>query len=90
MGRFNQKEWGNTAFFEIIESEHTALVAESLEHINGSTEMSENARHFMRASLYFNYGLLDDAIAETRTALEDDPENESLRSILARLLQEAH
>jgi hypothetical protein len=77
------------AFFEIIASEQTAFVAESLERINSSTDMSENARHFMRASLYFNYGLLDDAITETSTALEDDPENESLRTILARLYEEA-
>jgi Tfp pilus assembly protein PilF len=35
--------------------------------------------------VYFNHGLLADAVAETEAALEADPDDVSLQSILARL-----
>jgi Tetratricopeptide repeat len=41
--------------------------------------------HLTRASLYFDHGMVEDAIAETESALAADPGNESLRAILARL-----
>ena len=46
--------------------------------------------HLMRASLFFDCGLIDDAIDETHAALVSDPENESLHAILDRLYAESH
>jgi Tfp pilus assembly protein PilF len=43
----------------------------------------------MRASLFFDQGLLEEAIDETLTALAADPDNESLHAILARLYAES-
>jgi hypothetical protein len=44
--------------------------------------------HLTRASLYFEHGLVDEAIVETQAALASDPDNASLRAILARLYAE--
>jgi predicted Zn-dependent protease len=41
--------------------------------------------HLTRASLYFDRGLVDEAITETENALAADPDNQSLHAILARL-----
>lgn len=79
----------SAAFFEIMDADGASSLEESLEHIASSEQMSERTRHFLRASLYFNNGLLDDAIAETESALANDPDNASMRSILARLYEEA-
>jgi tetratricopeptide (TPR) repeat protein len=77
------------SFFEVIDSGILSKLDGTLGRIDGAEEMSESARHFMRASLYFDRGLLEDAIAETEIALEDDPDNPSLNTILARLYEEA-
>jgi hypothetical protein len=77
------------SFFEVIDPAAVSAIATDIEKINETEEISERTRHFLRASLYFNKGLLDDAIAETEVALQDDPDNASLRSILARLYEEA-
>ena len=45
--------------------------------------------HLMRASLFFEHGLVDDAIAETESAVASDPDNGSLHTILGRLYAEA-
>lgn len=76
-------------FFEVMPPENATFLEETLARIENAQDMSESARHFMRASLYFNNGLLDDAIAETRSALEKEPDNKPLLSILARLYEEA-
>jgi Tfp pilus assembly protein PilF len=44
--------------------------------------------HLTRASLFFDRGLVDEAIVETETALAHDPDNASLHAILARLYAE--
>jgi hypothetical protein len=77
------------SFFEVIDPAGVSAIDSDIEKINETEEISERTRHFLRASLYFNKGLLDDAIAETEVALHDDPNNASLRSILARLYEEA-
>jgi hypothetical protein len=41
--------------------------------------------HVTRASLYFDHGLVEDAISETKSALAVDPSNESLHAILSHL-----
>lgn len=45
--------------------------------------------HLYRASVYYDHGMLDRAIEETSIALREDPSNDDLRGILARLLGEA-
>jgi predicted Zn-dependent protease len=42
----------------------------------------------MRASMFFDRGLVDDAVAETEAALAADPGNASLHAILGRLYAE--
>ena len=39
----------------------------------------------MRASLYFDRGLVADAITETKAAVATDPDNASLHAILGHL-----
>lgn len=79
----------SAAFFEVMDAQDVTSLDEGLTHIADSDQMSETTRHFLRASLYFKNGLLDDAIAETQSALDDDPTNTGLQSILARLYEEA-
>jgi len=45
--------------------------------------------HLMRASLFFDHGLVDEAITETESALASDPDNSSLHAILGRLYAES-
>ncbi len=76
------------AFFEIIEPAEAAALETSLASIDRKTLPSESAYHVVRASLYFNHKLMDEAIAETRSALELEPDNASLHAILGRLYAE--
>lgn len=75
------------AFFEVLAAEDDKKLAAALDECSQSDgeETSESAKHIVRASLFFEYNLLDDAIAETQQAMAVDPENPALRSILARL-----
>jgi hypothetical protein len=45
--------------------------------------------HLTRASIFFDHGLVDDAITETESAVAGDPGNDSLHAILGRLYAEA-
>jgi len=76
------------AFFEILPPEETAALETSLGSIDRAALPSESALHLVRASLFFKYKLMDEAIGETRKALELDPENTSLHAILAHLYAE--
>jgi len=75
------------AFFEILSPEDDEKLVAALDECAQSegNKASVSAEHVVRASLYFEYNLLDDAIAETKEAIAVDPENPALRSILARL-----
>jgi Flp pilus assembly protein TadD len=75
------------AFFEVLAAEDDQKLAAALEDCSQDkgNETSESAKHVIRASLFFEYNCLDDAIAETKQAIAVDPENPALRSILARL-----
>ncbi len=75
-------------FFEILRPEDTRTLDASLAEIEKGTKTSESTYHVFRASLFFDHGLMEDAIAETVTALEVDPENSGLHAILARLYAE--
>ncbi|MCK4550291.1 MAG: hypothetical protein KAU49_08965, partial [Candidatus Krumholzibacteria bacterium] len=50
---------------------------------NGSTY------HFLRASVYFEHGLLENAISEMQQAMKDGSGTKEMHSILARLYAEA-
>ena len=45
--------------------------------------------HFLRASVYFDHGLLENAISEMERAMEGDAGTKEMHSILARLYAEA-
>jgi len=77
------------AFFEVIAPQDESALDRSLEQVDADKKLSEPSSHFIKASLYFDHGLLDEAIAETKSALEKYPDNPSLQSILARLYAEA-
>jgi tetratricopeptide (TPR) repeat protein len=77
------------AYFEILSPEEGETLKTSLEGIDREKLPSESAYHLVRASLFFNKGLMEDAIGETMKALEADPGNNTLHSILARLYAEA-
>jgi tetratricopeptide (TPR) repeat protein len=77
------------AFFEIISPTEAEQLDAALEQIEDREIPSELGYHLVRASLLFDFGLLGEAIDETKRALEFDPENSTLHSILARLFAEA-
>jgi hypothetical protein len=76
------------AFFELIPVEERASLESSLDRIEKDGSLSPVSRHIMRASVFFNHGLLSSAVAETESAVELAPEDVSLQSILARLYNE--
>jgi hypothetical protein len=73
------------AFFEIIPEEERSSLETTLERIEVDGSLAPVSRHVMRASVYFNHGLLANAVAETEAALSASPGDLSLQSILARL-----
>ncbi len=76
------------AFFEILSPEERDGLDAALATVGEGTKPSESTLHVVRASLFFNHGLVEDAIAETTQALDADPENSELHAILARLYAE--
>ena len=78
----------NAAFFEVITVEEQSKLGVALEKI-GDGAASAQSQHVMRASVFFAYNLLDDAVKETEQALALAPENTTLQSILARLYAES-
>jgi hypothetical protein len=77
------------AFFELLAPEDEQHLANSLDALSNEKELSEASYHLYKASLFFEHQLLEEAIGETKMALERDPENTALHSILARLYAEA-
>ena len=76
------------AFFEILSADEAKELEASLAKIDQGAKPSETTHHLFYASLYFDRGLMEDAIAETMKALEIDPQNADLHAILARLYAE--
>jgi hypothetical protein len=76
-------------YFEVISREEDEMLNEALAAIESEKKPGKSTYHLMRASLFFDHGLIEDAIAETHIALTADPENQSLHAILARLYAEA-
>jgi Tetratricopeptide repeat len=75
------------SFFEVIPPADATSLDEELATIDGE-KSGDVTYHLMRASLFFNRGLVDDAIGETEAALAADPDNTSLHAILGRLYAE--
>jgi tetratricopeptide (TPR) repeat protein len=76
------------AYFEILSPGEQQNLEDALEKIEGEKLPSPSTYRVIRASLFFTYSLMEEAIAETKTALTVEPENAILRSILARLYAE--
>ncbi len=76
------------AFFEVLSAEDNQALEESLSELDHGAKPSDSTYHLFCASLYFNHGLMEDAIAETSKALDVDPQNSELHAILARLYAE--
>jgi Flp pilus assembly protein TadD len=76
------------SFFEILSDGERQGLDAALAKMDDSAKPSESTVHVVRASLFFNHGLMEDAIAETTKALESDPDNSELHAILARLYAE--
>jgi hypothetical protein len=76
-----------TSFFEIIAKDDVTSLDKDLAAIDAK-KPSATSYHLMRASLFFDRGLVADAIAETQAAVAADPDNASLHAILGRLYAE--
>ncbi|MCZ6766828.1 MAG: tetratricopeptide repeat protein [bacterium] len=77
------------AFFEVITPEDENRLQASLADISGEKHRGGSAHPLVRASIFHGFGLLDDAIAETRKAVGEDSSNRMLHAILANLYEEA-
>lgn len=75
-------------FFEVLSAAEERSLDTLLAAAEARRAPSESARRIVRASALFGYRLLDDAVAEMRLAIEADPDNAALRTILARLYAE--
>jgi tetratricopeptide (TPR) repeat protein len=76
------------AFFEVLSPDERKSVEASLGEIIADDKPSKITYHLVRASLFYNYNLMEDAIAETKAAIELEPDNSDLHAILARLYSE--
>jgi hypothetical protein len=77
-----------TSYFEIIPPADAQGLDTDLSQLDAN-QPGSLTYHLVRASLFFDRGLVDDAITETEAAVAADPENASLRTILGRLYAEA-
>jgi predicted Zn-dependent protease len=77
----------SAAFFELIAPADAKTLDTDLSQLDAN-KPGPVTYHLMRASMYFDRGLVDDAIKETETALAADPGNASLHAILGRLYAE--
>ncbi len=75
------------SFFEIIAKDDVASLEKGLASIDAK-KPGATSYHLMRASLFFDRGLIADAITETQAAVASDPDNASLHAILGRLYAE--
>jgi len=77
------------AFFEVISREETVQIDESLGMIDPEEIPNSSTYHFLRASVFFDHGLLENAIAEMEQAMDTGAGTREMHSILARLYAEA-
>ena len=76
------------SFFEVIAPADAKTLDTDLSRLDAN-KPGPVTYHLTRASIYFDRGLVDDAITETEAALSSDPANSSLHTILGRLYAEA-
>jgi hypothetical protein len=76
------------SFFEVITPADVETLDTDLSKLEAN-KPGPVSYHLMRASLFFDRGLVADAIAETESAVASDPDNPSLHTILGRLYAEA-
>jgi hypothetical protein len=76
-----------TAFFEVLSPGEAKEVQTGLAEIDDQVQ-SQSSYHLVRASIFYSYGLMEDAIAATRQAVAVDADNRTLQSILAHLYAE--
>lgn len=77
------------AFFEVISPEEITKLNESIGMIDPEEIPNGSTYHFLRASVYFEHGLLENAIDEMQQAMVDGDGTKEMHSILARLYAEA-
>ncbi len=77
-----------TGLFEVLPAEQAVAMTRAMEASTSMSAASDQGLQLVRASIYYQYGLMDEAIAATRVALQAQPQSQQLRSILARLLGE--
>lgn len=75
------------SFFELLAPADAKTLDSDLSQLDAK-KPGPVTYHLMRASLFFDRGLVDDAISETEAAVASDPDNGSLHTILARLYAE--
>jgi hypothetical protein len=75
-------------FFEILPPDETTQVEQLVDSLQAKDDVSALGRHLLLASAYYDHGLVEDAASQTQEAVDLDPENPQLRSILARLYAE--
>jgi hypothetical protein len=76
------------AFFEILAPEDATALDTELAAID-QKKPGATTYHVLRASVFFDRGLVADAIGETEKAVAADPDNNSLHAILGRLYAES-
>lgn len=76
------------AFFQVLAPSDAHALASELAAVDAG-KSGTVTYHVMRAGLFFRHGLVDDAIAETETAVAADPDNRGLEAILGHLYAEA-
>ena len=75
------------SFFEVLAPADVKTLDQDLASIDAK-KPGPTTYHLLRASLYFDRGLVADAITETQAAVATDPNNPSLHAILGRLYAE--
>jgi hypothetical protein len=73
------------AYFEVLPVDQAKALEASLNQLDPEAMTSASSYHLVRASLFYSYGLVADAIDETRQAVAVDEGNTTLQSILAHL-----
>jgi hypothetical protein len=77
------------SFFEIITDEDAQELESTIAIIDCDSIPNTSTYHFLRASVYFDHGLLENAIGEMEMAMEGGSPTKEMHSILARLYAEA-
>jgi tetratricopeptide (TPR) repeat protein len=77
------------AYFELLDSDQAKQLDATLAKIDETQKPGEAVYHVVRASVFYGYGLVEDAIRETNEAARIDSSNPALRTILARLYADA-